>query len=154
MISDYYFAGPLHNTAGIVFAFLSLLILIYVFNGKDLSMITSLAVRGTGNSAKTSEKDLDVVAGTSDAQAAKAVTLSLSARSKLGLSEREIEVMEMFAQGRSASWIADRLMVSTSTVRSHIRAVYVKTGVHSRQDLLDFLAAEKNQEVAKLLVKD
>ena len=54
-----------------------------------------------------------------------------------GLSSREVEIMLLFAQGRSANWIADYLVISKNTVRSHLRAVYTKLDVHSRQELLD-----------------
>ncbi len=57
-----------------------------------------------------------------------------------GLSARELEVLDLFAQGRSANWIAENLTISKNTVRTHLRAIYSKLDVHSRQELLDFLA--------------
>ncbi len=57
-----------------------------------------------------------------------------------GLSARELEILDLFAQGRSASWIAENLTISKNTVRTHLRAIYSKLDVHSRQELLDFLA--------------
>ena len=56
-----------------------------------------------------------------------------------GLSARELEVLDLFAQGRSANWIAENLTISKNTVRTHLRAIYSKLDVHSRQELLDFL---------------
>lgn len=58
---------------------------------------------------------------------------------RYGLSKRELEVLELFAQGRSANWIADSLVISKNTVRAHLRAIYSKLDVHTRQDLLTFL---------------
>lgn len=58
---------------------------------------------------------------------------------RYGLSLREIEIMDLFAQGRSANWIADALFISKNTVRSHLRAIYGKLDVHTRQELLDRL---------------
>ncbi len=60
---------------------------------------------------------------------------------RYGLSLREIEIMDLFAQGRSANWIADALFISKNTVRSHLRAIYGKLDVHTRQELLDRLNA-------------
>lgn len=56
-----------------------------------------------------------------------------------GLTQREAEVLLLFAQGRSASWIADDLYLSPNTVRTHLRSVYTKLGIHSRQELLDLV---------------
>ena len=53
--------------------------------------------------------------------------------------------MDLFAQGRSANWIADALFISKNTVRSHLRAIYTKLDVHTRQELLDRLNSQ-NQE--------
>lgn len=58
---------------------------------------------------------------------------------KYGLSKRELEILEPFAQGRSANWIADHFFISKNTVRSHLRNIYSKLDVHTRQELLDFL---------------
>lgn len=58
---------------------------------------------------------------------------------RFGLSAREVEIMDLFAQGRSANWIADALYISQNTVRSHLRAIYTKLDVHTRQELLDRL---------------
>lgn len=56
-----------------------------------------------------------------------------------GLTQREAEVLLLFAQGRSAPFIAEKLMVSLSTVKSHIAHAYAKCGVHSRQELISLI---------------
>jgi LuxR family maltose regulon positive regulatory protein len=48
------------------------------------------------------------------------------------LSEREIEILEQIAEGLSNREIAQRLYLSTSTVKSHIYNIYGKLDVHSR----------------------
>lgn len=54
-----------------------------------------------------------------------------------GLTRREAEVLEYLARGRTLAYISDELVVSPHTVRSHVRHIYEKTHVHSRQELLD-----------------
>jgi DNA-binding CsgD family transcriptional regulator len=61
---------------------------------------------------------------------------------RYGLSARELQIMALFAQGRSANWIAEHLVISKNTVRTHLRSVYTKLGVHSRQELLNFIGGE------------
>lgn len=48
------------------------------------------------------------------------------------LTKREREVLYLLAQGLTNSQIAQRLVVSTSTVDTHIRSIYNKVGVSSR----------------------
>ncbi len=60
-----------------------------------------------------------------------------------GLSARELEILDLFAQGRSANWIAEHLTISKNTVRTHLRAIYSKLDVHSRQEPLDFLTGNR-----------
>ena len=59
---------------------------------------------------------------------------------RFGVSSREAQIMLLIAQGHSANWIAEDLVISKNTVRSHIRSIYTKLDVHSRRELLDFLA--------------
>ena len=61
--------------------------------------------------------------------------------SHYGLTAREREVLELFSAGRSTPFIADAFCISTSTVKSHVRHIYEKCDVHSRDDLIDLLHA-------------
>jgi LuxR family maltose regulon positive regulatory protein len=48
------------------------------------------------------------------------------------LSEREIEILQLIAEGLSNREIATRLYLSLNTVKAHTRNIYGKLGVHSR----------------------
>jgi LuxR family maltose regulon positive regulatory protein len=48
------------------------------------------------------------------------------------LSERELEVLQLIAEGLSNREIAERLFLALSTVKVHTRNIYGKLGVHSR----------------------
>jgi LuxR family maltose regulon positive regulatory protein len=50
------------------------------------------------------------------------------------LSDREMEVLGLLAEGLSNSEIAQRLFISLPTVKSHTRNIYGKLGVHSRKE--------------------
>lgn len=70
---------------------------------------------------------------------------------KYGLSARETEIVELLARGDTATQIAKDLFVTESTVRTHIRRVYAKTGVHKKQELLNIMkeiSAEKREEIS------
>jgi LuxR family maltose regulon positive regulatory protein len=52
------------------------------------------------------------------------------------LSERELEVLRLIAEGHSNQAIADRLVVAVSTVKRHINNIYGKLDVQSRTQAL------------------
>jgi LuxR family maltose regulon positive regulatory protein len=52
------------------------------------------------------------------------------------LSEREIEILRLIADGHSNQAIADRLIVAISTVKKHINNIYGKLDVQSRTQAL------------------
>ena len=54
-----------------------------------------------------------------------------------GLSEREREIALLYAQGRSVPYISERCFISDTTVKSHLKKVYAKLGIHSKQELID-----------------
>lgn len=59
---------------------------------------------------------------------------------RFGLTRREREVFGQLSMGRSAPYIAEVYQVSENTVRSHIKHIYTKMGVHSRQELLTLVS--------------
>lgn len=56
-----------------------------------------------------------------------------------GLTVREREVLELLMRGRTGAYIAETLVISESTARGHVRRLYTKLGVHSRQELIDLV---------------
>ena len=63
----------------------------------------------------------------------------LALASRYGLSKRELETLVYLAQGRSAPYIADEQFLSVNTVRTHIKRIYAKMDVHSKEELLDLV---------------
>ena len=51
---------------------------------------------------------------------------------ELGLSEREMEVLQLIAEGLSNKQIGDQLFVSESTVKTHVSNLFVKLDVKRR----------------------
>ena len=51
---------------------------------------------------------------------------------EFGLTSRELEVLELLAQGLLATSIASRLSLSPRTVHKHLGNIYDKLGVHDR----------------------
>ena len=58
------------------------------------------------------------------------------------LSERELQILRLMDSELSSPEIADELVIAVSTVRSHIKNIYSKLGVHSRYE-----AVEKAREM-------
>ena len=54
-------------------------------------------------------------------------------------------MLRLFAAGRSAAFIAELQFVTTNTVRSHIKHIYGKCDVHSRQELITLIERVADQ---------
>jgi len=52
------------------------------------------------------------------------------------LSERELDVLRLIAEGHSNQAIADRLVVAVSTIKKHVNNLYGKLDVQSRTQAL------------------
>lgn len=57
------------------------------------------------------------------------------------LSAREAEVMELIARGNTVARIAEELVVSENTIRTHSKRIYTKLAIHKKQELLDLIEA-------------
>jgi DNA-binding CsgD family transcriptional regulator len=55
------------------------------------------------------------------------------------LSSREEEVMMLLARGNTRANIAKRLFISENTVRAHVKSIYAKLYIHSRQQLINLV---------------
>lgn len=63
---------------------------------------------------------------------------------KANLSKREREVLVLLSKGRTIDYIADDLGITFNTSKSHVRHVYEKTGVHTRQELLSLIEERRS----------
>lgn len=55
------------------------------------------------------------------------------------LTPRETEVLEQLAQGRDLAFMEEKFVLSRNTVKMHVRNVYAKLGVHSKQEVIDLV---------------
>ncbi len=55
------------------------------------------------------------------------------------LSAREKEVLELLCRGKSVPRIAEELIVSENTIKTHTKRIYTKLDVHKKQDLVDLV---------------
>ena len=66
-----------------------------------------------------------------------------------GLSDRETEIMTLYAKGRSYARLQEELSLSRGTVTTHLQHIYQKLDVHSKQEMLDLIegrtATEQNR---------
>lgn len=62
------------------------------------------------------------------------------------LTTREWQIVELLADGVSTTSIAERLVLSTSTVYTHIKSILRKLGVHSRDEAIVVAARLRREE--------
>jgi len=72
---------------------------------------------------------------------------------EFNLSPRETEILRMLAKGASTNKIAQTFVISPNTVNTHIRHIYEKTSIHTREELIDYvnMRSTEEQEVAQHL---
>ena len=67
-------------------------------------------------------------------------------REAYGLSARETEVAELIARGNSVARIAEMLVVSENTIRTHSKRIYTKLDIHKRQELIELVESYRPTE--------
>ena len=63
---------------------------------------------------------------------------------KYKLTSREVEVISLFAQGYSLSKVSQELYISLGTAQSHIKNIYRKLDVHSKDELITLIDSWKS----------
>ena len=58
---------------------------------------------------------------------------------RFGISHRERDIIEMMARGFSNNAIAEKLYISTLTVKNHVYHIYQKTGAGNKVQLLNMM---------------
>ena len=147
------FAAPFIPDAGLLLAILSgvLLIatqLIFVMMLNSSRTMREDLLKDSGEQSVEREHEpssmarlmgLDQDAGLSDARP-DAMRRSVE---KMGrqflLSEREVDVRALYALGYTQKRVGESLFISQGTVHAHIKRIYSKTNLHSRQELIDYL---------------
>ena len=61
------------------------------------------------------------------------------------LSDRETEILTLYALGLTQKKIAEELCISQGTTHTHIKRIYAKTNLHSRQEILDYIEQYANK---------
>ena len=59
------------------------------------------------------------------------------------LTRRECEILHLVALGQSSRQIADRLVISTETVRTHVRNAMAKVGARTRAQLVAIALSDR-----------
>jgi len=62
-----------------------------------------------------------------------------------GLTKREAEVLYMLSQGRTIGYMQEHFVLSQNTLKMHIRHIYQKLDVHSKQEVIDIVGAAQNE---------
>lgn len=91
------------------------------------------APRGPGRRSKAQERDR------SERLRDRVSKDCLLLQEQFKLSNRETEVAELIMRGNSVSSIAETLVISENTVRTHTKHIYTKLGIHKRQEMLDLV---------------
>ena len=66
-----------------------------------------------------------------------------------GLTKREEDVLEQLARGRTINHMEEVFILSRNTLKMHIRHIYTKLDIHSKQDVIDLVEqVRRNQELS------
>ena len=60
-----------------------------------------------------------------------------------GLTPRETEILGYLARGRTEPYIREQLWLSRSTVSTHVKHIYQKLDIHSKQEIISLIEAKR-----------
>jgi len=119
------------------------ILMLTVYDNEE-AVFTALTKGASGYLTKnsSSERIIDAIQEVVDGGApmsmnvAKIVIKSFHKNQNSPLTKRETEILEQVANGKSRSKIAKEMFIDLETVKSHIKNIYLKLNVHSREDAI------------------
>lgn len=107
-----------------------------VYNGAIALIFTGIGIWVALKLAKPKEK-IVVIEKEVVVEKNAGFTMNETELNRLNLSKRELEVLQLMAQGLSNQEIADQLFVSLSTVKTHANNLFDKMGVERRTQAIN-----------------
>lgn len=116
-----------------------------MWNASAISRANDLHMDGASSAGDTLRKDAVSAIPTTTSTIDDALSAGIGAMTvQFDLTPREREILGYLARGRSAKFIAETLFISENTTWTHIKRVYAKTGVHSKQELMSVVEQQGN----------
>lgn len=129
LLDGYGHFGALGPTIGALFAAITIAVVtVFVLNEKEIGQRWGIAFLGKQSPEEANQNRL--------------MQRCEEVASVKHLTPRELEVMELLAQGKSLSAVARELIIAEGTAKAHTRHIYEKLSISTRQELLDLLYAE------------
>lgn len=124
------------NVDSLTFELFVALATVYVFAMMGFFVQKRRQARG-GASAVVGEQDAGNAAGLNESGLpSMSEVVPAGMLGDYGLTPRECQVAALLAKGRDIPYICEELSLSKNTVRTHMRNIYQKTGVHGKQELI------------------
>lgn len=123
---------------GVVLAFFVIASGMLIFRDGDARKVVNAAWLSEELRRAQGEAKAETVAGLAAAPVDVAERISAEEFAlERNFTSREREVFSLMLEGRDARTIGAALVISENTAKSHIRSIYAKTGVHTRQEFID-----------------
>lgn len=119
------------------------IIMLTVFENKEM-IFNALTNGASGYLSKNTSsqrilesiKEVHEGGGVMSTSVARMVIESFQKNPNTPLTKRETQILEMIAEGKSRPRIAEQLFIDLETVKTHIKNIYFKLNVHSREEAI------------------
>lgn len=126
-------AGAYLSGIGVASAIVVLIVAMFVFDERTIRDALD----------KTFRKATDAPSGAEQPSQTRLWEASCSrVAERYGLTSRELDTLMLLGRGRTTGYIAEALGISPNTAKGHVKNIYAKCSVHSRQELIDLVDAE------------
>ena len=115
-----------------------------------VALILTWRDRKVDQSASTDIPDADIAAENTSGEAkgspADKSEALFSIAQQYGLTRRETEILGLYSKGRDINYMCENLYLSRNTVKGHLKRIYSKLDIHSKQELIDIVEAARAKE--------